>query len=360
MGAADIVIVGGGTAGCILAARLSEQAHIKVVLLEAGRDIRAETAPADVRDAFPRAFANPDYFWPGVSAVMRGSEASRAFKQPRILGGGSSVMGLWAVRGLPSDYDGWGVPGWGYQDVLPYFKKLERDTDFSGHPHGSDGPIPLRRVTKERWPGFVARLAEAAASHQIPTRDDLNNGEETDGFFALPNSIGPDGRASSPFQYLTSAVRSRPNLEVRCDAHAAAIVFEGRRAVGVDIIGSDGLRSRIDARRVILSAGGIHSPAILMRSGVGPADDLAALGIAPVCDAPEVGRHLQNHLYVHMGALIRPGFRQSGAERMFAMAAARVSSRLPGCGPGDIFLSVMARTMARDPGNQIGVVGAHL
>ena len=362
MHAADIIIAGGGTAGCILAARLSEDRRLRVILVEAGPDVAPGLEPADIADDFPRAFANPGYFWPGLTATLRAGEPPRAYKQPRLLGGGSSVMGLWALRGLAADYDGWaadGAHGWSYADVLPFFQSIEHDIDFPAGPHGDAGPIPVRRVPRERWPGFVRLFAEAVTARQLAPRDDINGSDE-DGLYPIPSSTTETARASSPSQFLTAAVRARKNLDIRTGVHVATIAMDGRKAVGVNLIRADGTLELIGAARVVVSAGGIHSPALLLRSGIGAAQDLRAAGVAPLVDLPGVGRNLQNHVYVHMGTIIRPGHRQPPAARAFAMAGARISSGLAGAPRGDLFLSVMARTMARDPGNQIGVIGGHI
>ena len=149
MDEADFLIVGGGTAGCVLAARLSEEASLRIVLVEAGADTPPGKVPPDIDDVFPRAYANSAYFWPELRAVGRAGGSPRPYSQARILGGGSSIMGLWSLRGLPDDYDQWaaaGATGWAYSDVLPFFRKLERDVDVLSPEHGADGPTTIARI----------------------------------------------------------------------------------------------------------------------------------------------------------------------------------------------------------------------
>ena len=161
----DYVILGGGSSGCTLAARPSEDPRNGALLVEAGKDVTAETAPADVLASYPgRAYFNPDFTWPGLNVLLGGASQNdpatrnRArYEQARILGGGSSINGLIANRGAPTDYDGWealGATGWNFESVLPYFRKLERDLDFDGPYHGKDGPITIRRYPTADWTGF--------------------------------------------------------------------------------------------------------------------------------------------------------------------------------------------------------------
>ncbi len=357
---ADTLIAGGGSAGSVLASRLSEDPGRKVILVEAGMDCPPDAVPEDISDVFPRAYANPAYFWPDLKAVARAGSSPRPYTQARMLGGGSQVMGMWAVRGLAEDYDNWreaGAIGWAWDDVLPVFKRLERDLDIASLEHGNEGRITIQRVPPANWPGFNKALAEAAQKRQLRLLPDLNS-SEIDGVFSLPLTIEENARLSTARAYLTPEVRRRPNLQILTRCEVAAVAFEGRRAVGVRIRREDGSTALLRAHQVIVSAGGIHSPALLMRSGIGEAAALARSGIPLVHDLPAVGRNLQNHLFTHLGAVIRPQVRQSPSLRIYAMAGARLSS---GTGPaGDIFVSFISRTSSDPTGNRLGMVGPSL
>jgi choline dehydrogenase-like flavoprotein len=357
----DIAIIGGGAAGCILAARLSEDPGRRVALFEAGADTPPEAVPADIRDPFPIAYSNPAYFWPRLTAVGLTGRPPSNYVQPRIMGGGSSVMGMWALRGMPHDYDAWrevGATGWGWDDVLPAFNRLEHDFDFAGPQHGQNGPIPVRRNAVNLWPGFARAVLQAAEHRGLPFRHDIN-ADFADGVFPVPVANDSNSRVSSATGYLTAEVRRRTNLKVTSHAYVTRILIKAQCAVGVEVQ-CNGQNRQVYAREVILSAGGIHSPALLLRSGIGPVDDLRSIGILPCINLPGVGRGLQNHCVVNLATILTRQARQASTLRTYGLACARVSSHAKGAPPGDLHLQIIAKTGAYAHGNRIGLIGAAL
>jgi 5-(hydroxymethyl)furfural/furfural oxidase len=357
----DDVIVGGGSAGCVIANRLSANAARRVLLIEAGSDTLPGAEPAEILDSYPMPlFYGDRYIWPGLTAsagrVGNGPPLSRAYEQGRVMGGGSSINVQSANRGLPRDYDEWrdlGADGWGWDDVLPYFCKLETDLDFAGPLHGGDGPIPIRRIARENCPPFGAAVGRAFAATRLQFRDD-QNGQFEDGIFPPAFSNRNDRRVSTASAYLDAATRRRQNLTIWADTLLDGLIMSERRAVGVRVI-RNGERVSVRAHRVIVTAGAIQSPAILMRAGIGPAAALRALGIDVVADRPGVGRNLRDHPALTFCQFLPRPLRLPRQQRRASFVALRYSSGLENCERSDMYITASARAGWHQLGARLGL-----
>lgn len=294
----DYVIVGAGSAGCVLANRLSANGKHSVLLLEAGP--KDTNLWIHVPLGYGKLFKEKTVNWMYQTEPEPGLNGRQVF-QPRgkVLGGSSSINGLLYVRGQHEDYDRWrqhGNAGWGYDDVLPYFKKAENQQRGGDKYHGADGPLPVSdwRHADPLSEAFVVAAAETG----IPTNPDFNGAsQEGAGFFQTTTRRGR--RASTAFSYLRPA-KGRSNLHVETGALAQRLLFEGRRARAVEYRQNGELRAARARKEILVSSGSYNSPQLLQLSGVGPAELLKKHGIDVVLDAPGVGNDLQDHMQVRL------------------------------------------------------------
>ena len=310
----DVVIVGGGAAGSVLASRLAEYPNTSVLLLEAGPDYPdPANAPDEIKWGNTSYAESPDseHNW-ALRGTLTEEQGEMHVAQGKVIGGGSSINGQAMQRGMPEDFDAWASMGndeWSYTKVLPFFRKYERDLDIRDDFHGTDGPIPVRRRQTGEWPDIQKAFHLACLDAGYHVVEDTN-GANPAGVGVWPSNNVDGLRISAAVSHL-APMRHCLNLTVRGEVFVRKVLFEGKKAVGVEVE-SGGEVFNVEADRVVLSAGAIKSPHLLMLSGIGPKDQLEEFGIPLVHELPGVGQNLFNHLSAQITFKVKDGMTLAG------------------------------------------------
>jgi 5-(hydroxymethyl)furfural/furfural oxidase len=363
----DYIIVGGGSAGSVMANRLSAKASNRVLVIEAGPDTPHGDIPPEIHSSYPGvAYFDQRFHWTELKVTTqpkRHNDPSferpkRSYEQARIMGGGSSINGQLLNRGAPTDFDGWrdmGVAGWGWDDVLPFFKKLERDLDFPESDwHGDAGRITVRRLFEEQWTGHSHASKQALLNEGYEYITD-QNGAFRDGFFPLTISNAFDRRVSAAIGYLDPPTRRRENLTIIAETRVAEITFDGLKATGVTAAGKGGeLKTYKAAKEVIICSGALHSPAHLLRAGIGPEGHLRDMGIEVRHALPGVGQNLQDHPSVSVSGYLPSEHRLQKDDARHMHLGWRFSSNMHDAPAGDMFAAQVAKSAWHDLGKRLG------
>ncbi len=341
----DYIIAGGGSAGCVLASRLSESPSANVILIEAGIDTPPDNTPADILDAYPSSYSNPRYRWPLVGHALT-ADTSPMVPLPHasVMGGGSSIMGMIMLRGFPADFSAWeaaGAKGWSWRNVLPYFRLLENDLDFGGEMHGKNGPTEIRRHRREDWPELAIAAGKFSQRNGMPFIADMN-ADFRDGYGALPIAGSPTRRATSASAYLTAEVRARPNLRIISSRRVKGLIYDGTRVTGVRLEAGE-QEERIEASETILCMGALLSPHFLLREGIGDPEHLVSHGVVVRHARRGVGANLQNHAALLTIAHLKRSAIQRKPQRNHNNSILRYSSSVGGGATSDMALMVGTR-----------------